>query len=230
MIVSHRHKFIFLKTRKTAGTSIEVALSSLCGPEDIITVIRQEDEQVRQQLGYPGPQNDMVPLKRYGRREWRRLLTKRRRTKLYNHIPAQEARAYLGSRVWDSYFKFCFERNPWDRSVSAYFFRKYQISDPDLSFAAFLRQQRPRTLSNYGIYTIDSRLAVDFIGRFENLSTDFAKALASVGINDRIELPRLKAKSRTDRRPYRELLTPEQQQYIAEHCREEIALLEYRFD
>ena len=32
MIVSHEHKFIFLKTKKTAGTSIELALSELCGP------------------------------------------------------------------------------------------------------------------------------------------------------------------------------------------------------
>jgi hypothetical protein len=30
MIVSHEHKFIFLKTKKTAGTSIELALSALC--------------------------------------------------------------------------------------------------------------------------------------------------------------------------------------------------------
>ena len=37
MIVSHKHKFIFLKTKKTAGTSIELALSRLCGPADVIT-------------------------------------------------------------------------------------------------------------------------------------------------------------------------------------------------
>ena len=32
MILSHEHKFIFLRTKKTAGTSIELALSELCGP------------------------------------------------------------------------------------------------------------------------------------------------------------------------------------------------------
>ena len=38
MIVSHKHKFIFLKTRKTAGTSIQIALSGICDIEsDIIT-------------------------------------------------------------------------------------------------------------------------------------------------------------------------------------------------
>ena len=37
MIVSHKHKFIFLKTRKTAGSSIQVTLAEHCGEDDIIT-------------------------------------------------------------------------------------------------------------------------------------------------------------------------------------------------
>lgn len=47
MILSHEHKFIFLRTKKTAGTSIELALSELCGPDDIITPLTREDEARR---------------------------------------------------------------------------------------------------------------------------------------------------------------------------------------
>jgi hypothetical protein len=47
MIVSHEHKFIYLKTKKTAGTSIELALSRLCGPDDIITPLTKIDEALR---------------------------------------------------------------------------------------------------------------------------------------------------------------------------------------
>lgn len=36
MIVSHKHKFVFLKTRKTASTSLQVALASILDPNDII--------------------------------------------------------------------------------------------------------------------------------------------------------------------------------------------------
>ena len=30
MIVSHKHRFIFLKSQKTGGTSLELALSRIC--------------------------------------------------------------------------------------------------------------------------------------------------------------------------------------------------------
>ncbi len=49
MIVSHQHRFVFLKTVKTAGTSVEVLLRRLCGPADIITPI-DEKEPVAQGL------------------------------------------------------------------------------------------------------------------------------------------------------------------------------------
>jgi hypothetical protein len=31
MIISPAHRFIFIKTRKTAGTSMEIALAKFCG-------------------------------------------------------------------------------------------------------------------------------------------------------------------------------------------------------
>ena len=51
MIVSHAHKFIFIKTKKTAGTAIEAALSELCGPDDVITPYRAESEGARKGRG-----------------------------------------------------------------------------------------------------------------------------------------------------------------------------------
>ena len=42
-IVSFSHEFIFIKTRKTAGTSLEVYLAQQCTDEDIIAPIYPEN-------------------------------------------------------------------------------------------------------------------------------------------------------------------------------------------
>ena len=57
MIICHEHKFIFIKTRKTAGTSIETALSKFCGESDSLTSLSSEDEVARKDLGLRGMQN-----------------------------------------------------------------------------------------------------------------------------------------------------------------------------
>ena len=51
MIVSFPRQFIFIKTSKTAGTSLEIALSKYAVPEDILTPITAEDEVMRRTLG-----------------------------------------------------------------------------------------------------------------------------------------------------------------------------------
>ena len=106
VIASHQHRFIFLKTRKTAGTSVEIALSKVCGPDDIITEISPEDEALRREAGGRPPQNfQSPPLPR----------------KAYNHMGAKAVRELVGEQTFDDYFTFAIERNPWDAVVSLYF-------------------------------------------------------------------------------------------------------------
>ena len=47
MILSHKNRFLFIKNTKVAGTSVEMALSSFCGENDIITPISVKDELER---------------------------------------------------------------------------------------------------------------------------------------------------------------------------------------
>lgn len=51
MIVSDRYGFVFLKTRKTAGTSIEIALRQFAGPDDVFTPLGRGDERICRELG-----------------------------------------------------------------------------------------------------------------------------------------------------------------------------------
>ena len=108
MIISHAHKFIFIKTKKTAGTAIEAALSELCGPKDVITPYRAESEEDRK--GRP-PQNFRIEHKLKPQRPlWRRLLGRPERyyhhsVGFYEHMPAWRVRDYVGEEIWRELFQ-----------------------------------------------------------------------------------------------------------------------------
>jgi len=70
MILSHEHKFIFIKTQKVGGTSLEIALANYCRPDDIITGISPKDEQNRRDLGFQGKQNDLLPKSSWEAKDW----------------------------------------------------------------------------------------------------------------------------------------------------------------
>jgi len=232
MIVSHEHKFIFLKTKKTAGTAMEAALSALCGPEDVITPYRAESEEDRQ--GRP-PQNYRIehPLKPK-RPLWRRLLRRPERyyhqsVGYYEHMPAHLVRAYVGDEVWRSYFKFAFDRNPWDRQVSWYFYKtKSKATRP--SFEHFMASRRRAYVDNHEIYMDDGALAVDFLGRYESLDADLAKALAMAGVEKRLAVPKANVTpDKGERKDYRSYYTSKTEALVADWYAPEIKLLGYGF-
>jgi hypothetical protein len=230
MIVSHEHKFIFLKTKKTAGTSIELALSALCGDADIITPLTETDEALR--ANSRGAQN----WRRHGWWGSPRPFLKRRFLKFtaedygfYNHMPAEQARALLNDEaVWRSYFKFAFDRNPWDRQVSWYHHRYRRKAAPP-PFPAFIHSDRRARLNNYEIYSIGGEVAVDFLGRFENLEGDLAHALSQVGLELDNKLPRAKTTFRRNDAPYRSYYDEETRGIVGAWYAREIALLGYAF-
>lgn len=232
MIISHEHKFIFLKTKKTAGTAIEAALSELCGPSDVITPYRQESEVDRKGRGSQNYRIDH-PLKPR-RPPWRKLLMRPERyyhhsVGFYEHMPASVVRAYVGEEVWRSYFKFAFDRNPWDRQVSWYLYKtKSKRVRP--SFERFMSSRRRAYVNNHAIYTLNGDLAIDFLGRYENLDADLNKALEMIGARRRLEVPRTNVTPNKEAdRDYRSYYSPATKAIVAEWYQTEIALLGYGF-
>lgn len=229
MIVSHKYKFIFLKTKKTAGTSIEIALSKYCGENDIITPISPEDEKIRKGLGYRGPQNFTVPLLRNSAADLFRRLADGEVKKFYNHMSAKEIKSYVGSYVWNNYYKFCVERNPWDRCISQYYWRHKTEPRPPIS--DFLGTDAPLSLKErgYSAYTIDGKVVVDKVCKYEKLSQDLEEVRKKVGIPDSLELPMAKSAFRKDRRNYREVISQADRELIENLFKEEILLLDYEW-
>jgi hypothetical protein len=230
MIVSHRYRFIFLKTRKTAGTSVEIALSRLCGPEDVITPLLPADEAVRRELGGRGPQHYQEGYSAYGLGDWWRLLRRRRpKLRFYHHIGAAEARAKLGPEVWDGYFKFCFERNPWDKAISYYYHRQRKRPGPHPSFAEFVLAGGADEVSDFDHYSIDGRVAMDFIGRYENLEHDLEEVRRRIGLPGPLRLPVTKGGFRQDRRAYQEIYGEAEKARVARAFAREIDHFGYLF-
>jgi hypothetical protein len=228
MIISHKYKFIFLKTRKTAGTSIEIALSKFCGPDDIITPISRDDEKLRNSLGYPGSQNCRVPPDRYSAADMQKKQMTGKALRFYNHVPACDVRRWIGPDIWDSYFKFCFERNPWDKAISRYYFDMAKF-DLEISFAEYIAGVEKKLISSYDIYTINHQVAVDFVGRYERLDKDIEWISKKLKLPEKLDLPYAKSGYRKDNRSYTQVIEQPERDIIADICSKEITLFGYTF-
>ena len=175
MIISHKYKFIFIKTFKTAGTSVEAFLSQHCTESDILPPIDPSvvTHVARNYEGFFNPIPELIATRmsvliaEKGKfiRETFWQLVKRR--KFYKHMPALKVRARLPKEKWESYYKFCVERNPWDKVLSSYHMVKSRRFGEGFNLDNyFSRGKFPR---NYPLYTDrDGRIIVDRIVKYEN--------------------------------------------------------------
>ena len=230
MIVSHSKKFIFVKTRKTSGTSMEVSLSQVCGPDDIITPISFEDELVRLDMGGTLPQNyaglgeqryrNMIKARKM------KFLRARRRGKFFNHMPAVAIREHVGKKTYDDYFTFSIERHPYEKVVSHIYYhargKKNWSFDKELE-----RVLEKKHYVNYPTYSDGEKPIVDFIVNFDNMQEDLTI------LGDRLEFdivahyPQTKHRFRTNRRPASELLSQKVKDQIYKNCRIEFDAMGY---
>ncbi len=224
MIISHKHKFVFVKTVKTAGTSVEIALTPICGPEDTITKLADEDEELR--IARTGRTFQNIEVRDEDGKEFL----------FRNHTPVRRARRYLTDR-FESYFSFAFERNPFDRVVSAFHhtLRNRQARGVDVSdwtfdnFVTMKECQRLVRLRNtgFGLYSSKNEIAVNYVYRFEDLS------IAIDDIFDRIGQPvpdDLPVTKRSDRdRNYRSYYTPYLRGLVEDHFVWELERFGYEF-
>jgi hypothetical protein len=173
MIVSHRHRLIFLKPRKVAGTSFEIALCKYVGEGDIVTPIHRDDEPLRNKLGFSGPQNFNYWLSDlFSKDRVPRILGRQLPLKYYNHMPARLVRDRLPHAVWRGYRKISLIRNPWDRAVSIFFW-KNRGGQADLADFTSYFLARPELLEwNYENYMIDGEDVIDHYLRYEHFEQD----------------------------------------------------------
>lgn len=166
-LVSARHGLIFVKTVKTAGTSIEVDLSQRLEPEAIVTPI---------QPALPGHQP-----RNFARGADERFF--------FNHMPAALIRHRLGADRFAAMTRFCVEREPLSKCISHYHMLRNSAlhGGPDharLTWADYVAQgQFPVDLPKYTEGPPGQRrLLVTHVLRYDRLTTELPALLARCGI------------------------------------------------
>ncbi|NER79781.1 MAG: sulfotransferase family protein [Leptolyngbya sp. SIO1D8] len=227
MIINHKYKFIFIKTRKTAGSSIEIALSKFCSHGDVITPIKGDnDDHIRQELGFIGPQNYYTSRCFYTKRDWLGFLFKGQQKEFFQHATAEFVRDNIEPEIWNTYFKFCFERDPFDKAISRYYWSTRNAQHkPEMT--DYLNSARVKFLSNWKTYTINDHLAVDFVGRYETLADDLAMIGKTLGLPGELSLPQAKTGYRSNRKHYSQVLDSQARTRIELACAKEMQAFDY---
>ena len=210
MILCKHLKFLFLKGKKVAGTSIEVALSPLCDPDDIITPITPIDEKLRVEAGRHA-QNygaDDAEHKAFisslRARPIEELGTLKRPIGIFNnHMPYRDIlERYDGDLR--GFTVFGVARCPYRKLISwanmSLGLKRYKSTgaltvDPDDVTRLIRRSIEDRSLhslDNSQIYKAATGAPKVHILRFENIEHDFARLQKLLGIEQPLRLPHLK--------------------------------------
>ena len=229
MIISHLHQFIFVRTKKTASTSLEIALAGTTGPRDVVPIDVAKGEEVARRAGGSAGRNSRVPRTAWGAREWARWFAGKPDIHFHNHMPAAEIRRYVGRQIWDSYLTFAVDRNPWDLTVSAFSWRNARHPGEWSSFEAFVASPRLEKYSNWKRYTIDGNIAVDLLFRYDDLDNALTVLDQRLGIG-RLMLPTAKAGYRDRDKPFQTWYTEASRQRIAHVFQAEIAHFGWKFE
>ena len=230
MIVSHKYKFIFIKTHKTAGSSMEMALAPLCGPDDIVTPMESNVDS-----GIPRNYHEQHLLGRaYAASRWVRKCINRHSPLIgkwyYEHMPASRVRELVGDDIWNSYHKFCFERNPWEKVVSYYNWKKFGQRKPMPDFKTWVMKKTHRLPSDASLYFDGVTCLMDEVLEYDGFILKFTDLCQKLGIPFNGEMPREKTNITKEKVIYQEYYDQETRERVGSKFEREILLMRYEFD
>lgn len=134
-----------------------------------------------------------------------------------------------------NFFSFSFIRNPWDKILSHYLFFIKAGFDHRGSFFNFVKYycgtnhkgwKNNDFLPQFDYLSLDNSLAIDFIGKFENLQEDFDVVCDKIGVA-RKQLPNT---NKTQHKHYTEYYDNKTREIVAEKYAQDIEYFGYEFE
>jgi hypothetical protein len=201
-LISHRHKFIFIKTKKTAGTSVEemIEAAMLGIPEG----------------GFGEYSEERVTAEGYVSHRSQKF-NKPNSQLLPTHATSRKVVKALGKSRFENYTKAVSVRNPFDQIVSFFWWRlesypkaqrmvaKFPMPLMRLGFTLWfiLSQRRIRSLSYTDQLALEGALPDFRVIRFESLESDLRNLLGDLEIPCQgLSLSNRKATQRLRSEPY----------------------------
>lgn len=256
MIISHRHRFIFLHAPKMAGSAIKLSLLPYLGRDDLI--LGALDDAIMQGLR-PNRATLRHVLHPHSAAWFRQLLTLpftgrkglagfvnwangrhfREVYGLVTHSGAQECQRAF-PREFSEYERIAVTRNPWDYFVSAYFWRYRRLPVADRpSFEQFVDAvyfnrsefrgaDFRRKLGARFYFMDDGSPALTDVIRFNDLANEWDRVRRKLGLPEQARLASAKTHTR-EGRPYREQYTAKTRDMVAELCAQEIHHFHHEF-
>jgi hypothetical protein len=220
VLVSHRHKFIYTKTLKTAGTSVESYFERYCLEDPGNGLQSEYRPELVSAAGIIGARSGTANGKN---NTW------------WNHMPAVQIRDQLGAEIFNSYFKFCCIRNPYDKALSAFYW--YQglgsVEVPDgldepHRFEYWMLNKGPPGDRNK--YAIKGKYCLDAVIRYENLAADVQTICETLHLPWEPErLKTFKAGVRPEGQSIEAMYTPKARAKIEELYDFELSFFDYTF-
>ncbi len=184
MIVSYRHRFIFAAVPKTGTHAVRQALREHLDDGDV--------EQAGLFVNKRFPWEDLAAIR-------------------HGHLSLGQVRPYLGEAAFNSYFKFAFVRNPFDRFVSYCAFMLRGGDDfqqrPQQVMRHFLFEAPPQqhilfqAQASLLVGEDGQTLLTDRVGRVEDMQASYDEICARIGIASR-SLDRVNESRHGDYRRY----------------------------
>ena len=219
MLISHQHKFIYVRPPKTASTSIVYSLIEVSQVFDVTGTLL----------------NNSHDLSDSSKNKIRIILNNNnQKPQDANHLPFNTAKYFLDNNILKNYFTFSFVRNPFDRVVSMWKFLQHPNHEKEwikivgsldkCDFKVFARKIK-NINTNITIPLSHFTTGVDFVGKCENLQKDFNVICDKIGIPNQ-ELPH---KNASKHKHYTEYYDDETKQIVAEKYAKDIEVFGYEF-